>query len=130
AASLFTPRSGLGRPLRKNRSETRSARSACRTAGAARGGSRLHRQQAFALHALARELARAADGFRLLARLFLGGVFVVAAELHLAETALALHLLLQRLEGLIDIVVTDETLHASFLLARMVLDVPEPADRR
>src|SRR5262249_24315530 len=31
---------------------------------------------------------------------------------------LALHLLLQRLEGLIDIVVKDENLHASFLLAR------------
>jgi hypothetical protein len=42
----------------------------------------------------------------------------VAAELHLAENAFALHLLLQRLEGLIDIVVTDENLHASFLLAR------------
>jgi hypothetical protein len=39
----------------------------------------------------------------------------MAAELHLAENALALHLLLQRLEGLIDVVVTDENLHASFL---------------
>jgi hypothetical protein len=29
------------------------------------------------------------------------------AELHLAEDALALHLLLQHLEGLVDIVVTD-----------------------
>src|SRR5262249_39028665 len=114
---------------RANRSETRSARSAPRTTGAARGGPRLHRQQAFALHALARELARPADRFRLLARFFLGGFFVVAGELHLAENALALHLLLQRFEGLIDIVVTDENLHASFLLAR-VLDVPEPADRR
>jgi hypothetical protein len=40
----------------------------------------------------------------------------VAAELHLAENALALHLLLQRLESLVDVVVTDENLHASFLL--------------
>jgi hypothetical protein len=39
----------------------------------------------------------------------------MAAELHLAENALALHLLLQSLEGLIDVVVTDENLHASFL---------------
>jgi hypothetical protein len=39
----------------------------------------------------------------------------VAAELHLAENALALHLLLQRLEGLVDVVVTDENLHASYL---------------
>jgi hypothetical protein len=36
----------------------------------------------------------------------------MAAELHLAENALALHLLLQRLEGLVDVVVTDENLHA------------------
>ena len=37
------------------------------------------------------------------------------AELHLAEKAFALHLLLQRPEGLIDIVVTDENLHVVFL---------------
>jgi hypothetical protein len=36
----------------------------------------------------------------------------MAAELHLAENALALHLLLQRLEGLVDIVVANENLHA------------------
>jgi hypothetical protein len=34
----------------------------------------------------------------------------MAAELHLAENALALHLLLERLEGLVDIVVADENL--------------------
>jgi hypothetical protein len=39
----------------------------------------------------------------------------MAAELHLAENPLALHLFLQRLEGLIDIVVTNENLHAAFL---------------
>ena len=44
----------------------------------------------------------------------------MAAELHLAEDALALHLLLQRLEGLVDIVVTDENLHAAFLFVRVV----------
>jgi hypothetical protein len=31
----------------------------------------------------------------------------MAAELHLAENALTLHLFLERLEGLIDVVVTD-----------------------
>ena len=36
-------------------------------------------------------------------------------ELHLAEDALALHLLLQRPEGLVDIVVADENLHVVFL---------------
>ena len=40
----------------------------------------------------------------------------MTAELHLAENSLALHLLLQRLESLVDVVVTDENLHASFLL--------------
>jgi hypothetical protein len=36
----------------------------------------------------------------------------VTAELHLAEDAFALHLFLQRLEGLINIVVSNENLHA------------------
>ena len=35
----------------------------------------------------------------------------MAAQLHLAEDALALHLFLQDLKGLVDIVVTDENLH-------------------
>ena len=74
---------------------------------------RLHRQQAFALQLLARQLAGAAHGFGLFAGLLLGGLFVVTAELHLAENPLALHLLLQRLEGLIDIVIADENLHAA-----------------
>ena len=34
-------------------------------------------------------------------------------KLHLAENPLALHLLLQRLEGLIDIVIANENLHAA-----------------
>jgi len=44
----------------------------------------------------------------------------MAAELHLAEDALALHLLLQHPEGLIDIVVTDENLHAAFLFDQLI----------
>src|SRR5712691_27481 len=75
----------------------------------------LHRQQALALHFLARELAGAADSFRLLPRFLFRGFLVMAAELHLAEDALALLFLLQHLEGLVDIVVTDENLHTSFL---------------
>ena len=42
------------------------------------------------------------------------------AELHLVEDAFALHLLLQHLEGLVDIVVTDENLHAVFLFSPTV----------
>jgi hypothetical protein len=66
------------------------------------------------------ELAGAADGFRLLTDSPLGGFFVMATEFHLAEYALALHLPLQQLEGLVDIVVADENLHAVFLFDRAV----------
>jgi hypothetical protein len=45
----------------------------------------------------------------------------MAAEFHLAEDALALHLLLKHLEGLVDIVVTDENLHAAFLFDRAIV---------
>jgi hypothetical protein len=68
------------------------------------------------LQLFAGELAGATDGFCLLPDSPLGRLFIVAAEFHLAEEALALHLSLQRLEGLVDIVVTDENLHAAFLL--------------
>ena len=44
----------------------------------------------------------------------------MAAELHLAKDALALHLLLQHFESLVDIVVTDENLDVAFLFAREV----------
>ena len=44
----------------------------------------------------------------------------MAAEFHLAEDALALHLLLQHPEGLFDVVVPDENLHAAFLFDRAV----------
>src|SRR4029077_11585483 len=85
-----------------------------RTAGA-RDHLRLHRQQAFALHLLAGELAGPADRLGALACLLFGRLLVVTPQLHLAENPLALHLLLERLEGLIDVVVTDENLHAAYL---------------
>src|SRR6266566_1372132 len=103
---------------RPARTRPRTATATARTAalGARTGAKhrlRLHRQQAFALQLLAGELARAAYGFRLFAGFLLGGFFIMAAELHLAENSLALHLLLQRLEGLIDIVIANENLHAA-----------------
>jgi hypothetical protein len=42
----------------------------------------------------------------------------MAAKLHLAENPLALHLLLERLEGLIDVIVPDENLHAAYLFGK------------
>ena len=80
----------------------------------------LHRQQTLPLQLFAGELTGAADGFRLLPDSPLGRFFVMAAELHFAEKALALHLLLQRPEGLVDIVVADENLHAAFLFDRAI----------
>jgi hypothetical protein len=44
----------------------------------------------------------------------------MATEFHLAEYAFALHLPLQHLKGLVDIVVADENLHAVFLFDRAV----------
>src|SRR5580704_17939140 len=41
-------------------------------------------------------------------------------KLHLAEDALALHLPLQRFEGSIDIVVTDENLHMALLFDQAI----------
>ena len=75
--------------------------------------------EAFALDPLALELAGAPNGLSRLAGASLGRLFVVATQLHLAENAFALHLLLERLQRLIDIVVTDENLHlAAFSLAK------------
>src|SRR5262249_30425254 len=68
------------------------------------------RNQAFALGLLAGGLARTSDGFRLLATLALGGLFIGLAALHLTKDAFALHLLLEDLEGLIDIVIPNEYL--------------------
>ena len=48
-----------------------------------------------------------ADRLGSLSRLAFRRLFVGAAQLHLAEYALALHFLLQRLQGLVDIVVAD-----------------------
>ena len=80
---------------------------------------RLHRrlagQQTLALRLLARQLAGAAHGLGLLAHALLGGLLVVVPELHLAEDALALHLLLERLEGLIDIVIANLNQQAVYL---------------
>jgi hypothetical protein len=100
----------------------RSAAAAARTAAARTHAElrlrlqRLRRDQAFALGALARQLAGAADGFRLLAGAPFGGLFVVAAQFHFAKDALALHLLFQGFEGLVDVIVANENLHVIHLL--------------
>src|SRR5215218_9198169 len=57
---------------------------------------------------LALSFARSAHGFGLLTGFALGGFLVGFARLHLAEDVLALHLLLQHPEGLINVVVANE----------------------
>ena len=78
-----------------------------------------HRDQAFALGLFPGRLARAPDGFRLLAGLALGRFFIRLAALHLTKNALALHLLLENPERLIDIVVANDDLQniSNLLLA-------------
>jgi hypothetical protein len=82
------------------------------TTGATCGRRGLAGQETFALHLLAGELAGAAHGLGLLTRFLLGRLFEVVPQLHLAENALALHLLLEGFERLIDIVVANQNLHA------------------
>jgi hypothetical protein len=82
-----------------------------------------HRDQAFALGLFPGSLARAADGFGFLAGLALGRFFIRLAALHLSKNALALHLLLEGPESLIDIVVANAYLqNISDLLS--ALDAP------
>jgi hypothetical protein len=68
--------------------------------------------EAFALQALALNLAGAANGLSGLAGAALRRLLVMPAQLHLAEDAFALQLLLEGLEGLIDIVIPNDDLHA------------------
>src|SRR5215813_6202504 len=73
-----------------------------------------HGDQAFALGLFPGSLARASDGFRLLAGLALGRFLIRLATLHLTKNALALHLLLEHAESLIDVVVANEYLQNVF----------------
>ena len=68
-------------------------------------------EKTFALRFLARQLACTANRLGFLARLLLGRLLEVLLELHFAENAFALKLLLERTERLIDIVVAYQYLH-------------------
>ena len=71
--------------------------------------------EAFALQPLALHLPGAANSLGSLAGAALRRLFEMAAQLHLAKNTFALHLLLQRLERLIDIVVANENLHLAVI---------------
>src|SRR6202000_2426415 len=72
----------------------------------------LARQQTFALQALALQLAIAAHRFGALAGALFARLLIGAAQLHLPEDAFTLHLLLQRLERLVDVVVANDDLQS------------------
>ena len=82
-----------------------------------------HRDQTFALGQFPGRLARASDGFCLLAGLALRWFFIGLAALHLTKNAFALQLLFEDPESLIDIVVANDDLqNVSNLLT--ALDAP------
>ena len=109
AGASMTP--GRGTIGRLRRSRTRRTRRIITEPGA-----RLRRREkTFTLGLLARELARAANGFGFLARLFLGRLFVGFTTLHFAKQTLALHLLLQDFQRLVDVVVSYKYLQCDAL---------------
>ncbi len=69
------------------------------------------RNEAFTLGAFASQFPRAADGFSLAASLCFGRLLEGGAGLHFPEDAFALHLLFQRLQRLIDVVIADHDLN-------------------
>src|SRR4051794_32808058 len=70
-------------------------------------------RRAFALGALALELAGAADRCGALASALFRRFLVMTAQLHLAVDALALQLFLERAQRLLDIIVANDDLHKS-----------------
>ena len=72
--------------------------------------------KALALYALSFQLARTTYSLSLFTGSAFGRFFVGTAQFHFTEDALALHLLLQDLQGLIDVIVTNRDLHVSLYL--------------
>jgi hypothetical protein len=76
-------------------------------------------QTAFALQALARQLAGTTNGLGLLASLLFRGLLVVVAQLHLTEDAFALQLLLERAQRLINVIIANDYLQRSTALSKL-----------
>jgi hypothetical protein len=78
------------------------------------GGYLPHRSgyQALSNSLFARQLARAPHGFSLLSRRPVRGLLIEAPPAHLSEHTFALHLPLQDAKRLLDIIVSNEYLHA------------------
>ena len=69
------------------------------------------RQKAFTLRALAGQLTGAAHSFGAFTRTLFRRLLVMVTTLHFAESAFPLHLLFERLQRLVDVVVANENLY-------------------
>jgi hypothetical protein len=85
------------------------------------------RDETLALSPLAGQLARTANGFSLLASLLLRRLFIMIAALHLAESTFPLHLLFQRAERLLHIIVAHNDLYDGSL---SIIWTQGPSSRR
>src|SRR3546814_5349587 len=80
-----------------------------------------------ALHPLALELAGAADSGGTLTRALLARLLIVPAQLHLAIDALALQLLLESAQRLVDVIVANDDLHKPVSLRSIGINRREQA---
>ena len=79
-------------------------------------------KKTFALGLFTGQLTGATDRFRFFAGAFFRRLFVMLTKLHLAENAFPLHLLLQRLERLLNVVIAHDDLNDGTL--SLVLSKP------
>ena len=82
---------------------------------------------AFAFLTLAGQFAGAAESFCFRPHAFLRRFLVTPAKFHLTEDTLALHFLLQRLEGLFDVIITYNDLNDGAHLLRRSFEPINPA---
>jgi hypothetical protein len=78
-------------------------------------------QQALGLRLFAGELSGPSDRFGRFAAFLAEGLFAMLAKPHFAEDAFALQLPLSRLQSLVDVVISNENLHATSGPRRMIL---------
>src|SRR5271166_4124387 len=84
-----------------------------------RNTSSLEGSETLALQTLALQLAGPAHGLGRFASAPLGRLLIVPPQLHLAENPLPLHLLLERFQRLVDIVIPNENLHLAAFSSRL-----------
>ncbi len=110
---------------RPNKNAARGRHSKARDVDLSGAGLRTRRRRgrdaALALGALASQLTGTPHGLGLLARLLLGGLLVIVAQLHFAKHTFALQLLLQGAKRLINIVIANDYLQAPTALSNRII---------